>query len=94
MWERSSQAIKNGKRAGTTEVIQRDKPSFEAVKLSLENAISPIANNTKIIVKMLSFKDIKIKFVFTVLLFIQKLYEKIEEVWQCFNFKKSILIYN
>lgn len=41
VWLNNSHAIKNGNNAGTTEVTQRDNPSFEAVKLSLENAISP-----------------------------------------------------
>ena len=56
--------------------IQRVNPSLDALKFCLEKAISPIANNTKIIFKMLSFKDIKIKLVFTVFLFIRLVYEK------------------
>lgn len=56
---------------------QRVKPSLEAVKFWFEKTISPIANKTKIIFKILSFKDIKIKLVFTVLFFIELVYEKI-----------------
>ena len=60
--------MKKGKSEGTTEVIQRDKPSLDAVKFSLENTISPIANKTNRIVNRFSFKDIKIKFALIVLL--------------------------
>lgn len=69
--------MKKGKRAGTTEVNQSVNPSFAAAKLSLEKAISPIANKTKIIVKAFFLKWINIKLIPKFFLIIIILYEYI-----------------
>lgn len=47
VYPKSSVAIKNGRRAGTTELAHKINPSFAADKLSLEKITKDIVNNTK-----------------------------------------------
>lgn len=70
----NSQAIKKGKRAGTTDNAQSFIPSFEASKLSFENTIRPIANKTKIIVRKFFLKRINMKLILKFFLIILILY--------------------
>lgn len=58
-------------------LAQRIKPSLDAAKFSLENIISPTKNKTNIIDNVFFFKDMNIKLVFIVLLFICLVYDKI-----------------
>ena len=62
----NSHAIKNGKRAGTTEVAQSVKPSLDAFKLSLEKTTKPIKNRMKKIGKIffLKLKNMKLALTF------------------------------
>lgn len=81
VYDKSSQAIKKGRREGTTPCAQRVIPSLHACKFSLENETSPIKNNTNIIDSKLSFKDINIKLGLISFLFINLVYEKNGKVW-------------
>lgn len=78
--ESNSHAIKNGKRAGTTELTHKLRPFFAAVRLSFENTIKPIVNKTKIAGKSCFFNCIKMKLILKFLLIILILYENVLKI--------------